>query len=76
MKIAELIKILETYPKELEIMVDGYEGGYDDIDEKRICKKKLKKENSEDWLGDYEESDLVKNDNPAFEAIILERKSR
>ena len=76
MKIKELIKILEKYPQDLEIMVSGYESGYDEISEKRIRKTTLKKvNNSNDYDGDFEEIDFVKNDNPKFEAIILERKS-
>ena len=76
MKIKELIKILEKFPPDLEIMVEGYEGGYEDIEDKRMRKLKLKKvDNHENWVGDYEEADLVKNSNPIFEAIILSRKS-
>ena len=31
MKIADLIRILQTYPQDLRVVVDGYEDGYDDL---------------------------------------------
>ena len=32
MTVAELIRILETHPPELRVMVLGYEEGYDDLE--------------------------------------------
>ena len=31
MKVRELIKVLEKYPDDLGVVVNGYEDGYDDI---------------------------------------------
>ena len=31
MKVSELIEVLKTFPPEMEVLVDGYEEGYDDI---------------------------------------------
>ena len=76
MKIKELIKILEKYPQDLEIMVNGYESGFDEISKNRIQKLKLKKVNNpNDYDGEFEEVDFVKNNNKEFEALILGRKS-
>jgi len=74
-KIEELIKILQKYPSELEVLVDGYENGFDDIEEFRIKRLRLQKlDESKDYDGDYEESEVAKNNNLVFEAIILSRK--
>ena len=76
MKIKELIKILSQYPQDLEILVNGYESGFDEISKTRIKKIKLKKvDNPNDYDGEFEEVDFVKNNNPEFEAITLLRKS-
>ena len=31
MKISELIEQLKNYPQDLQVVVSGYEGGYDDV---------------------------------------------
>lgn len=76
MEIKKLIEILQKYPPEIQVMVDGYEGGYDKIEEKNIKKITVKKlDNHADYQGEFEDSELAKNQNPAFEALIFGRKS-
>ncbi len=31
MTVAELIRILQSHPQDLRVVVDGYEDGYDDL---------------------------------------------
>jgi hypothetical protein len=76
MQIKKLIEILQKYPPETRVMVDGYEGGFDEIEERRIKKITVQKlDKHEECEGEFEEQEIAKNDNPAFEAIILSRKS-
>ena len=57
MNIAELKAVLEEYPDDLLVLVDGYESGYDDpIIHKSHCKPKIK-ENPWHWQGWYDELD-------------------
>ncbi len=72
MKIKALIEKLQSYPADMEVLVDGYEGGYDDISKFR--EMKVKKQDAEDYYGEFEDADLVKNDSPAFAAVVLARK--
>ena len=76
MQIKKLIEILQKYPPEIQVMVDGYEGGFDEIEERRIKKITVQKlDKHEECEGEFEEQEIAKNTNPAFEAIILSRKS-
>ena len=36
MTIEDLIRILQTYPPDLRVMVNGYEEGYDDLEQHLI----------------------------------------
>ena len=36
MTVAELIRLLETHPPDLRVVVDGYEEGYDDLSAERL----------------------------------------
>lgn len=41
MKVKELIEALGTFDPELKVVVDGYEGGYDDLDVPEIVGIKI-----------------------------------
>lgn len=76
MEIKKLIEILQKYPPQTKVMVDGYEGGYDEIEEKNIKKVTVQKlDNYANYQGEFEDLEIAKNQNPAFEALILGRKS-
>lgn len=49
MQIKKLIEILQKYPTETQVMVDGYEGGFDEIEERRI-KKITEQKLSAGWM--------------------------
>ena len=36
MTVKELIRLLETYPSHLRVVVNGYEEGYDDVRPERV----------------------------------------
>lgn len=69
MVIRELIQELQKYPSETRVLVDGYETGYDDIEEvlpSRVCPY-----NGADYDGSYR---YAKNfDDNSFDVLVLSR---
>ncbi len=41
MTVQELMELLEKYPDDLRVVVNGYEDGYDDISPERISTTKI-----------------------------------
>lgn len=66
--IAELIAALQQFPPETRVMVDGYEGGYDDPVAPRLITVDLSGDESTVW-GAYE-------DGRHFPAILIARPGR
>jgi len=68
MKVKELIKELEKENPEIDIVISGYEGGYDDINS--ICKIKIKNNVNKgiDYLGAHER---VYYDNEEFDREVI-----
>jgi hypothetical protein len=50
----ELLKILNTFPENQTVVVQGYEGGYCDIDSVKSIKVTLN-HNTESWNGPHED---------------------
>ena len=50
MTIAELREILANYPQDLPVMVDGYEGGYDDAAGDRIATREIQLAVNKEWF--------------------------
>jgi hypothetical protein len=76
MNVKELIEILSKQDPEKRIVVDGYEGGFDELDEiKYKCITPNPDKNDDKWwLGEFEE--CIKDPNSDEEiAILLPRKS-
>ena len=71
MTIEELIRILQTYPQDTRVVVDGYEGGYDDISPERISVTKIQLDvGTEEWEGLHEEPALRRKGSPRSGAIV------
>jgi hypothetical protein len=64
----ELIEILKTYPEDMRVLISGYEGGFDDVED---VKESVFNENvnTEWYYGKHEKAD--KNDGYDFKGIIL-----
>ncbi|SDU13834.1 hypothetical protein SAMN05216296_1992 [Pseudomonas pohangensis] len=55
MTAAELIELLSAYPSDLQVLVEGYETGYDHI--KHVEQKNVERyRHAQDWDGQYQES--------------------
>ena len=77
MTVGELIIELRKFDPQTRVMVDGYEGGLVDVDEKRIFEKEvlLNYYNPEDWwYGPHEQRDYFARENlETVSAVIIGR---
>jgi len=53
MKVGELIELLKTAPQDLEVLVPGYEGGFDDIT-RAVTDYVTFNANKEWWMGSHD----------------------
>ncbi len=80
MTVKELIQILGSYPNDLRVVVNGYEGGFDDIAPERISVTKIQLDvGTEEWEGQHEEPDLRRKEAPStgdiVDALVFHRAS-
>jgi hypothetical protein len=55
MTAAELIELLSAHPSDMQVLVDGYETGFDDI--KHVEQKNIERyRHAQEWDGQYQES--------------------
>lgn len=55
MNISDLIECLQQFPPDLDVLVEGYETGFDPIHSLKVCavERNVK---AEDWDGEFEDS--------------------
>ena len=80
MTVKELTELLERYPDDLRVVVNGYEDGYDDIAPERISVKKIQLDTkTHDWEGQHSgfyDSEKETTDNAEIvEALVFRRAS-
>ena len=80
MTIGELIRLLETYPLDMRVVVDGYEEGYDDLSPEQISVVRiLLNAGTEAWQGRHGDprgpSGRPQNLGAAADALVLGRVS-
>ncbi len=49
MIVDELIHMLETHPPDLRVMVEGYEGGVDDLEARLLLVRDIRLNVNDDW---------------------------
>ena len=71
MKVSELIKKLRTFPKNYEVLVEGYEDGYDSVKfiESKKVKKYMKAFKKEWYCGDFVET--KQQDKKGITAVVI-----
>ena len=79
MTVKELVELLEKYPDDLRVVVNGYEEGYDDLSPERISVIKIQLDTQiNDWEGQH--SDLyglekeITDDVEIVEALVFRRR--
>ena len=60
MTVAELRELLTNYPQGMPVMIDGYEGGYDDVAANRIAAREVRLDVNPEWY-------YGRHDNPEIE---------
>lgn len=80
MTVKELIQILGAYSNDLRVVVNGYEGGFDDITPDRISVIQIQLDvGTEDWEGQHEEPDFLRKGSSStgdiVDALVFRRVS-
>ena len=80
MTVDELIVVLERYPSDLRVVVNGYEDGYDDVAAERIFLEKIALDTGKhSWEGMHGDvNGLARSRNEGakvVEAVVLSRVS-
>lgn len=72
MTVKELVELLEKYPEDLRVVVNGYEDGYDDILPERISTRKIELDaGAHDWEGKHGDPPC-ENEAPIDDAKIVD----
>ena len=81
MTVSELIEVLETHPRDLRVVVNGYEEGYDDLSPGQISVARIALDTGvHDWEGrhgyDWEAASRGTEPATSVDALVLHRVSR
>ena len=80
MTVKALRELLNQYPDNLRVVVDGYEDGYDDLVKERISARKIQlNTKTKDWEGQHSDFDRLgettDHDAEIVEALVFHRAS-
>ena len=80
MTVKELAELLRKYPDDLQVVVNGYEDGYDDLSLERISIIKIQLDTQiHDWEGQhsdfYDSEKEIIDDAEIVEALVFRRRS-
>ena len=71
MTIQDLIRILETYPADMRVVVSGYEEGFDDVSPERIAVVKVRlNQGMKHWQGRHLEPERQTDERAADSDIV------
>ncbi len=75
MTIEELIRILQTYPQNLRVVVNGYEDGYDDLEADLLSVQEIRLDAGEAWWeGQHRDVEYTRTEgNAIVSALVLRR---
>ena len=78
MTVNELIQLLASYSPDLRVVVNGYEEGYEDIDEHLVFVRELRLNAGKEWWeGVHRESwDARAEGTAVVDAVVLQRPMR
>ena len=76
MTVEELIAVLGEYPRDMRVVVNGYEDGFDDLSPDRIQMTTVALNvGTADYVGMHGDPGEAKPDTPIVEALVLQRTS-
>ncbi len=72
---AQLAQILQDYPQDIRVMVDGYEEGYDDLERRLILVQQVRLDAGKAWWeGRHRDSEDTRTEGSgAVNALVLHR---
>lgn len=71
MTVKDLIQVLRTYPADMRVVVNGYEGGFDDVSPEGIAVVKVQlNRGTKDWQGRHLEAETQTGERPADDDIV------
>ena len=71
MNVGELIEKLKQYPQDLRVVVNGYEGGYSDID--RFENLKIVLDYHKEWYyGKHESADYLRENSEHLKSTAVD----
>ena len=74
--VEELIAVLGEYPRDMRVVVNGYEDGYDDLSPNRIRVTTIALNvGTQEYVGVHGHPTEAKPDTPVVEALVLQRTS-
>ena len=78
MTVDQLAKILQNYPPDLRVVVDGYEEGFDDLETDLIVVREIRLDAGEAWWeGRHREAEDARAEGSAIvNALALRRPMR
>jgi len=74
MNVQQLIEELQKYPPEMRVIVNGYDGGYSDLESLKTKQIRLNVHNKNEWwMGRHDYADYPFDDNRdgAIETALL-----
>ena len=74
--VGQLIRLLQSYPPDLRLVVNGYEDGYDDLSPKQVVPVKIALNTGKHtWEGKHGDPDSLTDADDIVEALVLRRVS-
>ena len=78
MTVSELTQLLATYPPDMRVVVNGYEEGYDDLEQHLISVKEIRLDAGNKWWeGRHREAEDTRTTGSAIvKALVLHRPAK
>ncbi len=71
MTVKDLQELLASFPPEMPVLVDGYEGGYDDIADEPTVIEVVVKPNAPDYWGRYDYPHAYPETHESGQKVLL-----
>ena len=80
MTVGQLIRVLQSYPQDMRVVVDGYEDGYDDLSPKQISAVRIALNTGKhEWEGKHGDPEgltrSASHDAEVVEVLVIRRVS-
>ena len=71
MIVREFMELLETYPQDVRVVVNGYEDGYDDLSPRQISVVRIAlNTGTDDWQGQHGDADDASAGDASAPAVV------